>query len=163
MFNIPLHCFQWMLYPLPMPPEKLLFKKICSNNVNIWPVFFLWNISTTKLGPNDQVKLEIWPLLMVLDSGESHAGSFIHHEMPFPKLFDLNYPKFVDLGTWHFKKKILFVHLFLAMLSLCGCTGFSLGAVSGVHSPLQCSDSHWSGSFGGFSCCVVWALWWGLQ
>ena len=55
------------------------------------------NISNTKLGPNDQVKLEIWPLLMILDSGESHAGSFIHHKMPFPKLFDLNYPKFVDL------------------------------------------------------------------
>ena len=30
------------------------------------------------------------------------------------------------------------------MLSLCCCTGFSLGVVSGVHSSLQCSESHWS-------------------
>ena len=43
-----------------------------------------------------------------------------------------------------FFKFYLFIYLFLAMLSLCCCTGFSLGVVSGVHSSLQCSESHWS-------------------
>lgn len=75
-----------MLYPLPQG--------------NTWPVKFPYkNISTITPGPNAQVKLKFWPVLMTLGSGERHSGSFRHHELPSPKLSDLNYPKFVALET----------------------------------------------------------------
>ena len=47
-----------------------------------------------------------------------------------------------------------FIYLFLAVLDLRCCTGFSLVAVSGGYSSCHVPASHWRG----FSCCRAWAL-----
>jgi hypothetical protein len=40
-------------------------------------------MSIIKPGPNPDIKLEIWQLLMILGSGERHSGTIRQNDLPF--------------------------------------------------------------------------------